>query len=350
MLVQVLVARRADPVADDEPRAADAGDRAVPGRRGGRARPGSWSSRAWTWCTWSYGEPDFAPPAVVQQALDRAHRRRPDALHAQPGHPAAARGDRRPLSGDLRREGLARSGPGHARNLAGHAAAVRRAARSRRRGRAERSRTTPAIRTSSATPTACRSTWTRPRRTASSTGRRRSQPRLTPAHAGDPRQLAGQSRPAPCSRADRMAAIAALAASGGPFIVADEIYHGLTDGGRDRSILEFTDRAFVLNGFSKAFAMTGWRLGWRHRPAQSRARAAAALRQLLHLDQRVRAVGGRRRAAGGRRRDGALPPHLRGASPADDRRPACARLRRRLRADRRVLRPRQRPPVLAATR
>jgi aspartate/methionine/tyrosine aminotransferase len=61
---------------------------------------------------------------------------------------------------------------------------------------------------------------------------------------------------------DRMAAIAALAGDGGPMIVSDEIYHGLTDGGRDRSILEFTDRAFVLNGFSKAFAMTGWRLGY----------------------------------------------------------------------------------------
>ena len=60
---------------------------------------------------------------------------------------------------------------------------------------------------------------------------------------------------------ERMKAIADLAERG-PFIVADEIYHGLTDGGRDRSILEYTDRAFVLNGFSKAFAMTGWRLGW----------------------------------------------------------------------------------------
>ena len=48
----------------------------------------------------------------------------------------------------------------------------------------------------------------------------------------------------------------------GPLVVSDEIYHGLTYQGRDRSILEFTDRAFVLNGFSKAFAMTGWRLGW----------------------------------------------------------------------------------------
>jgi (5-formylfuran-3-yl)methyl phosphate transaminase len=62
--------------------------------------------------------------------------------------------------------------------------------------------------------------------------------------------------------ADRMAAIAALAERHEAFVVSDEIYHGLTEGGRDRSILEFTDRAFVLNGFSKAFAMTGWRLGY----------------------------------------------------------------------------------------
>ena len=58
--------------------------------------------------------------------------------------------------------------------------------------------------------------------------------------------------------AERMEAIAAL----GPTLVSDEIYHGLNYLGRDRSILEFTDRAFVLNGFSKAFAMTGWRLGY----------------------------------------------------------------------------------------
>ncbi len=57
---------------------------------------------------------------------------------------------------------------------------------------------------------------------------------------------------------ERMRAIADL----GPFVISDEIYHGLTYEGRERSILEFTDRAFVLNGFSKAFAMTGWRLGY----------------------------------------------------------------------------------------
>jgi (5-formylfuran-3-yl)methyl phosphate transaminase len=57
---------------------------------------------------------------------------------------------------------------------------------------------------------------------------------------------------------DRMAALARL----GPWIVSDEIYHGLTYEGPEHSILEFTDRAFVLNGFSKLYAMTGWRLGY----------------------------------------------------------------------------------------
>lgn len=47
-----------------------------------------------------------------------------------------------------------------------------------------------------------------------------------------------------------------------PYIISDEIYHGLVYEGREHSILEFTDRAFVLNGFSKAYAMTGWRLGY----------------------------------------------------------------------------------------
>ena len=46
------------------------------------------------------------------------------------------------------------------------------------------------------------------------------------------------------------------------YILSDEIYHGLTYEGKARSILEFTDRAFVINGFSKLFAMTGWRLGY----------------------------------------------------------------------------------------
>ncbi|MCU0539118.1 MAG: pyridoxal phosphate-dependent aminotransferase [Desulfobacterales bacterium] len=63
--------------------------------------------------------------------------------------------------------------------------------------------------------------------------------------------------------ADRMREIAAMTAEpGAPMIVSDEIYHGLVYEGQDHSILEFTDRAFVLNGFSKLYAMTGLRLGY----------------------------------------------------------------------------------------
>ncbi len=57
---------------------------------------------------------------------------------------------------------------------------------------------------------------------------------------------------------DEMAALAELPIP----IISDEIYHGLTYEGEERSILEFTPDAFVLGGFSKAYAMTGWRLGY----------------------------------------------------------------------------------------
>jgi len=56
----------------------------------------------------------------------------------------------------------------------------------------------------------------------------------------------------------RMKEIAEL----GPYVISDEIYHGLVYEGREHSILEFTDNAFVFNGFSKLYAMTGLRLGY----------------------------------------------------------------------------------------
>jgi (5-formylfuran-3-yl)methyl phosphate transaminase len=58
--------------------------------------------------------------------------------------------------------------------------------------------------------------------------------------------------------ADRLMALCGL----GSWVISDEIYHGLTYEGPEHTVLEFTDRAFVLNGFSKAFAMTGWRIGY----------------------------------------------------------------------------------------
>jgi len=49
------------------------------------------------------------------------------------------------------------------------------------------------------------------------------------------------------------------------FVISDEIYSELSYNGRHVSIAEMPgmkERTIVINGFSKAFAMTGWRLGY----------------------------------------------------------------------------------------
>lgn len=50
----------------------------------------------------------------------------------------------------------------------------------------------------------------------------------------------------------------------------DEIYHGLVYEQPAQSVLALTDKAFVINSFSKFYGMTGWRLGWLVVPQQYR--------------------------------------------------------------------------------
>jgi (5-formylfuran-3-yl)methyl phosphate transaminase len=78
-------------------------------------------------------------------------------------------------------------------------------------------------------------------------------PRTKAALVNSPANPTGAVMPA-----ERLKAVGGL----GPWAISDEIYHGLTYEGEEHTILEYTDRAFVLNGFSKAYAMTGWRLGY----------------------------------------------------------------------------------------
>jgi aspartate/methionine/tyrosine aminotransferase len=61
---------------------------------------------------------------------------------------------------------------------------------------------------------------------------------------------------------DELRAIHEATRARGGTLIVDEIYHGLTYGAPDRTVLEFADDAFVINSFSKYFGMTGWRLGW----------------------------------------------------------------------------------------
>ncbi|SNZ02404.1 Aspartate/methionine/tyrosine aminotransferase [Persephonella hydrogeniphila] len=46
------------------------------------------------------------------------------------------------------------------------------------------------------------------------------------------------------------------------YFISDEIYHGLVYEGKEHTALEFSDKAVVINGFSKYFCMPGFRLGW----------------------------------------------------------------------------------------
>ncbi|MYC54453.1 MAG: pyridoxal phosphate-dependent aminotransferase [Chloroflexi bacterium] len=61
-------------------------------------------------------------------------------------------------------------------------------------------------------------------------------------------------------------AIASLALEHDLYIISDEIYEKLNFDGRPAvslaSIPEISERVMVINGMSKAYAMTGWRLGW----------------------------------------------------------------------------------------
>ncbi len=56
--------------------------------------------------------------------------------------------------------------------------------------------------------------------------------------------------------------IAAVCHAHGGHLISDEIYHGLTYGTQAPCALQFDDNAIVVNGFSKRWAMTGWRIGW----------------------------------------------------------------------------------------
>ncbi len=65
-------------------------------------------------------------------------------------------------------------------------------------------------------------------------------------------------------------------------VISDEIYHGLVYGGKAHTMLEYTDNCFVVNGFSKRFAMTGLRLGWMVVPRRH-VRSVRTLQQNLFI-------------------------------------------------------------------
>lgn len=51
-------------------------------------------------------------------------------------------------------------------------------------------------------------------------------------------------------------------------VISDEVYHGLHYEGDVTTCLKFTEECFIINGFSKKYSMTGWRLGYLIAPSK----------------------------------------------------------------------------------
>jgi aspartate/methionine/tyrosine aminotransferase len=102
--------------------------------------------------------------------------------------------------------------------------------------------------------------------------RERLSPRTTAIVVGSPANPTGAVQ-----SEETLRALAAL----GPPLISDEIYDGLVyDGARTTSALQVSDAAYVLDGFSKRYAMTGFRLGWLAAPPE-------AVRPLQTLQQNL---------------------------------------------------------------
>lgn len=81
--------------------------------------------------------------------------------------------------------------------------------------------------------------------------------------------------------ADELKEIAEIILEKDLFVISDEIYAELTYGGQHTTIAAFPgmkDRTVLINGFSKAYAMTGWRLGYAAAPRM-------ILEQMLKIHQ-----------------------------------------------------------------
>lgn len=65
-----------------------------------------------------------------------------------------------------------------------------------------------------------------------------------------------------------MERLARLCAEKGVLLISDEIYSLFSYDGPHRSPAEFNEQTLVIDGFSKTYAMTGWRVGYIHGPSR----------------------------------------------------------------------------------
>jgi aspartate/methionine/tyrosine aminotransferase len=82
--------------------------------------------------------------------------------------------------------------------------------------------------------------------------------------------------------ADHLSQLIAVAEAEGIRVISDEIYHGLDYAFAAETAANISERALVINSFSKFFCMTGWRVGWMVVPP-SMLRAVERLQQNLAI-------------------------------------------------------------------
>eukprot|EP00873_Tetraselmis_striata_P043477 jgi/Tetstr1/463741/TSEL_000790.t1 len=93
---------------------------------------------------------------------------------------------------------------------------------------------------------------------------------------------------------DALKALVSACDDMGLWFLSDEIYHGLVFNGRQETALAYSDKAIILNSFSKYYCMTGWRIGWMVLP-EALVRPVERIAQSLYisppeLSQRAAAV------------------------------------------------------------
>ena len=126
--------------------------------------------------------------------------------------------------------------------------------------------------------------------------------------------------------ADALSQLIAVAEAEGIRVISDEIYHGLDYAFAAETAANLSERAVVINSFSKYFCMTGWRVGWMVVP-DNLVRAVERLQGNLAISvptlSQIAAAGRLRRP----RRDGSGQARLRREPPHSGRGPAESRAR-----------------------
>ena len=80
------------------------------------------------------------------------------------------------------------------------------------------------------------------------------------------------------AREEELRGLAQLAAEHDVALISDEVYRAFCYGAKFHSPAEWDEKVIVVDGFSKTYGMTGWRLGFVHGPS-------AVIREMIKLQQ-----------------------------------------------------------------